>query len=263
MKISILGCGWLGLPLAKSLLSDEHEVMGSTTTEEKLELLRAEGIEPYLISVSSTITSLPSGFLNTQILIIAIPPNRKSGGTDEYLLTLHRLADIVEKGSVRHIVFVSSTSVYPETNGVVCEGDESPDSYMVKAEKIITRQIFNTTIIRFGGLFGPHRHPGRFLAGKKDVAGADSPVNMIHLDDAIAVVKSVIDHNGWNEVFNACADEHPTRATFYTRMAVNAGLPPPVFLHNDKKAFKIVSSERLKTRLGYKFIVSNPLLWNE
>ena len=35
--IGILGCGWLGLPLAQQLVEDGHIVRGSTTQNSKLE----------------------------------------------------------------------------------------------------------------------------------------------------------------------------------------------------------------------------------
>ena len=52
MKISILGCGWLGLPLAESLIKDGHEVKGSTRDPEKLGQIREQGINPFLLELS-------------------------------------------------------------------------------------------------------------------------------------------------------------------------------------------------------------------
>ena len=54
-KISILGCGWLGLPLAKALLKKKFHVNGSTTTVEKLDVLKDEGINPFLIDIPLSI----------------------------------------------------------------------------------------------------------------------------------------------------------------------------------------------------------------
>ena len=48
-QISIIGCGWLGLPLAKELIKDTYIVKGSTTTTNKLSALKAVNIEPYII----------------------------------------------------------------------------------------------------------------------------------------------------------------------------------------------------------------------
>ena len=60
-KIGIIGCGWLGLPLAKEFISNNYKVKGSTTTKEKLEILKTEGIEAYLIDpVSYTHLTLPT-----------------------------------------------------------------------------------------------------------------------------------------------------------------------------------------------------------
>ena len=51
-QISILGCGWLGLPLAKSLLEKGFSVKGSTTTSEKIIVLENHGIAAYQIELS-------------------------------------------------------------------------------------------------------------------------------------------------------------------------------------------------------------------
>lgn len=62
MKISILGCGWLGLPLAKQLIKKGFSVKGSTTSEEKISILKTEGIISFLISLSDSKKS-EEGFL--------------------------------------------------------------------------------------------------------------------------------------------------------------------------------------------------------
>ena len=50
-KIAILGCGWLGLPLAKKLISKNFIVRGSTTSKDKISVLKNENIEPFLITL--------------------------------------------------------------------------------------------------------------------------------------------------------------------------------------------------------------------
>ena len=56
-QISILGCGWLGFPLAKALVSKGFSVKGSTTSDEKIAVLKNAGIEPFLIALSENKTS--------------------------------------------------------------------------------------------------------------------------------------------------------------------------------------------------------------
>ncbi len=70
--ISILGCGWLGAPLAYSLLKKGFDVKGSTTSVEKVALLKESGIEPFLINIENLQINIDE-FLKAEILIIAIP----------------------------------------------------------------------------------------------------------------------------------------------------------------------------------------------
>ena len=49
--ISIIGCGWLGLPTAQYLLQQGYPVKGSTTTPSKLSILEEKGITPHLLQL--------------------------------------------------------------------------------------------------------------------------------------------------------------------------------------------------------------------
>jgi len=70
MVVSILGCGWLGKPLAVSLVKKGFYVKGSTTSTEKLNELNQLNISPFLIDISMDINIVE--FLKTDVLIIAI-----------------------------------------------------------------------------------------------------------------------------------------------------------------------------------------------
>mgnify|MGYP000934933063 CR=1 FL=1 len=69
-RVSVLGCGWLGKPLAISLLDDGFSVKGSTTSAEKLIDLQKLHINPFLVDISQD--EINTDFLNSDILIIAI-----------------------------------------------------------------------------------------------------------------------------------------------------------------------------------------------
>src|SRR5690606_40794822 len=75
-QISIIGCGWLSLPLAKQLIENGYFVKGTTTSVEKLALLKSVGIEPYSLNISEHAVE---GNMNdvlhlSDIVIINIPP---------------------------------------------------------------------------------------------------------------------------------------------------------------------------------------------
>ena len=253
-SIGILGCGWLGKALAIHLVGKGYYVKGSTTNETKVADLSAHNITPFVIKFDP----VPQGeglpeFFHADILIITIPPRRKSGQTEQYRQQIEAVAAEAERGRVKAVLFISSTSVYPELNRVVTETDADPESYLVEVENILRKNsAFKTTILRFGGLIGPDRHPGKFLAGKKDVAGAENPVNIIHRDDCIAIIEKIISQNVWGEVFNACSDRHPSKREYYEKASEELGLRPPAF-STQPSSFKIVSSEKLKRILSYQF----------
>ncbi|MGD9900833.1 MAG: SDR family NAD(P)-dependent oxidoreductase, partial [Calditrichaceae bacterium] len=77
MVVTILGCGWLGLPLAEHFIRNGFSVKGSTTREDKMSVLRAKGIEAHKIVLNPEITGKNiSRFFDSDILIINIPPGR-------------------------------------------------------------------------------------------------------------------------------------------------------------------------------------------
>ena len=57
-KISLLGCGRLGFPLAIQLLKQGYLINGSTRTTSKMSTLKNAGIIPYLIDVEKKIAEI-------------------------------------------------------------------------------------------------------------------------------------------------------------------------------------------------------------
>ncbi len=265
--ISILGCGWLGLPLGEHLAGMGFVVKGSTTSLENYDVLKLKGIFPFQIKVSDTeiISDNLNGFLNSDILIINFPPKRREDIEAYHKEQFKQLIPELNKSTIRHVLFVSSSSVYPDLNREVFENDTAmPTKPSGKALKfvedlLISQPNFTTTIVRFSGLIGYDRMPGRFLAGKTNVENGDAPINVIHQDDCIELITQIIQQNVWGEIFNASADYHPTRKEFYTLAAAKIGLKIPIFIPEKETIFKIINSDKIKKRLGYSFKYPNPL----
>ncbi|MFT7159872.1 MAG: nucleoside-diphosphate-sugar epimerase [Bacteroidia bacterium] len=259
-----MGCGWLGLPLAKHLVSKGHVIKGSTTSESKISNLKRNGVEPFLIDLRAVqSTAEISKFLASEFLVIAIPPRVKHH--NNFKEQIESLISFIEKSTIKKVIFISSTSVYPNTNNLVTEEDISiPESdsgiVLLEVERLLqSNKFFQTTILRMAGLYGYDRQPGRFLAGKKELVNADGKVNLIHQDDCIQIINNVLEKQLWNEVYNCCSDEHPTRQEFYTKAALTLGMEPPEFLPKEKSVFKIISNQKLKAALNYEFIHPDPM----
>ena len=270
IKISILGCGWLGLPLAKSLLSKGYEVKGSTTSESKLDLLKNAEISPFQIQLEEhqIIGNIKDFLKETDVLLIDIPPGlRREISTSNEMTFVNKVKTLIpyiEKSGIQKVVFVSSTSVYGDGFPIVEITEETkpnPDTESGKQLVIVetllqSNQHFKTTVIRFGGLLGDDRHPIKFLAGRTNVENPHAPVNMIEREDCIGIIEEIlkqVQHDNWGETFNAVAPQHPTRKAYYHKKAEIFNLPLPTFAEDSESKGKIISSEKVETILGYSF----------
>jgi nucleoside-diphosphate-sugar epimerase len=260
-QISILGCGWLGMPLAKSLLEKGFSVNGSTTSLEKISALKSNGIQAFQIELSETeIKGEIDSFLATsEILIIDIPPKLRSISSENFVKKIQNLIPFIEKVKIEKIIFISSTSVYGDYNSVVTEATKpNPDTesgkQLLETETVLQSNTnFKTTVIRFGGLIGEDRHPIHFLAGRKNIENPEAVINLIHQKDCIGIIKAVIEQDCFGESFNAVAPFHPTRKEYYTQKALELGLPLPEFDENRNSFGKIVDSDLLFSELNYTF----------
>lgn len=197
MKISIIGLGYLGTPLALRLKAD-HEVLGTSRDPEK----KVEAIQVFQL----TINTRPSAeLLNSDVIVLNIPP------FPEQLKWFQSWA----WNKNTWVIFVSSTSVYEEAAGTVNEESKLKDNDLVQEENWIKENFAEWTILRMGGLIGNGRHPTKTLLQKKSLKNKNWPVNLIHVDDAVCAIEAVIDKNVKNEIINVVSDEHSTREVFY------------------------------------------------
>ena len=262
MIISILGCGWYGKALGTSLIDKGFTVNGSVTSANKFSELSNLKIKPYLVNLSSHIENNNADFFEADVLIICIPPKFRQGEADIYLDKIKNLIGVIGESQVKKVIYISSTKVYGDCNRIVSELDSSlPDEkegrILLAAEQLFeTESIFDTTIIRFGGLVGPGRHPGKFFAGKTNVPNGQCPVNLVHLDDCIGITEAVIEKDAFGFVFNAVLPSHPTKTDFYTATTLQAGLPAPSFI-DELNEWKIVYSVSVQNQLQYDFKIAS------
>lgn len=266
-QISILGCGWLGLPLAKALLKNSFSVKGSTTSVEKLSVLKNSGVQAFQIELSETkIQGEVNSFLeNSKILIIDIPPKLRGNSKENFVSKIKNVIPFIEKSTIENVLFISSTSVYGEENLIVTEETElNPDTesgkQLIKSEQLLqSNPNFKTAILRFGGLIGEDRHPIKFLAGRTNVENPNAPINLIHQEDCIGIILEILrqaqnDKLECNETFNAVTPFHPSRKEYYTQKAIDLNLALPEFNDENSNLGKTISSSKIEKVLGYVFV---------
>lgn len=274
-QISLLGCGWLGLPLAKTLIENGFSVKGSTTSMNKLLILEENKIEPFLISLfEDKIEGDITGFLkNSEVLVIDIPPGLRKDTSISFVDKIKTLVTQIEKSEIKKVLFVSSTSVYEDVEifstplEVTEETPTNPETesgkQLVEVEQLLLdNPHFQTIVLRFGGLIGEDRHPIKYLAGKENVENPDGPINFIHQEDCIGIILEILkqlldsarsDNKTDKIIFNAVAPQHPTREEYYHKKAKNMNLPLPIFAKSTASKGKIINSAKIETVLSYIF----------
>jgi nucleoside-diphosphate-sugar epimerase len=269
--VSIIGLGWLGLPLAQHLLTQQYTVKGSTTTPEKLPILAAAGIEAHLLQLRPHPDGDLRPLLDADTLVVNVPPKAGQFGDRHHPEQMRLLAGYVATSRIRHIIYVSSTSVYPELNREMTEADvttpaQSAAPALVESETHwlgLAGTDRAVTVVRCAGLMGAARIPGRYVAGRTVDSGT-LPVNYIHQADAVGTLAALLEQQrqgrSMQGTYNAVAPLHPTREAIYRTSCAEFGYVLPTFVApTEPIPFKIISGAKLTAATGYVFAHPDPL----
>ncbi len=204
-----------------------YTIKGSTTSAEKLPLLKDAGIDAFQMKVAAEgIEGEMASFLaSTDVLVVDFPPGLRKEPKLIIRGLLKAGADAIETSGVEKVIFISSISVYEETESfTIYTEDITPNATSVSGREIISAErillhnaLFDTTVIRFGGLIGAGRHPVKYLAGRSNLANPLGPVNLIHLKDCLQVIKKVLENDIFGEVYNAVYPLNPPREKYYRK----------------------------------------------
>jgi len=221
MNIGIIGCGWLGKPLATHLSQKHH------------------------VSCFSRKHTLDT-FWENELFIISISTK------DNYLQSLQSFLRQIKPDTP--IIFTSSTSVYKEFDEEVTEESIIRTKTLQKeAEELVQGSHNNLLILRLGGLMGEDRVAGKW---KSISSFTDSPVNYIHKEDILPIVAKFIDKRINNGIFNLVAPEHPMRSEVHEKNSQDFGFELGSFKGVNHR---VVNSDKLIKTLKYTFIHPNPL----
>jgi len=239
--ISILGCGWVGKALAKSL-EEKYYVKASVQSEKSYANLEMK--EKYMLNKENAF--FEASFYETDSLIISLPPR------EGYLENLQQIVKQVQSGT--QLILLSSTSVYSQTSGTVVEDDTQniqAANLMLQGERLVQKLFPSVLVLRLGGLMGYDRIAGKYTAGK--VVAFDAPVNYVHRDDVVNVMVLSIEKNIKSNVFNVTAPMSETKKEIYDYNAKKYGFEKTNFKTDEVKGKK-VSSTKLVEEIAYNFL---------
>jgi nucleoside-diphosphate-sugar epimerase len=273
MRILIVGCGYVGVPLGAELVRLGHEVFGlrrSTSAEDEL---KTAGIQPLTGDVTrpESLAALPCDF-DWVVNCVA------AGGNEEnyrevYLQGTRNLIDWLLPLPPKKFVYTSSTSVYAQNDGSQVK-ESSPVEPTVETSKILAEtenfllaaaaeRKFPALILRVAGIYGPDRGHWfkQFLQDAAQMEGDGARfLNMIHRDDLTGCILAALKSGRAGEIYNAVDDEPVSQLHFFQWLAqaVDKPLPPsvpenPDIVRRRGVTNKRVSNRKLKMELGHQF----------
>lgn len=254
MKVFIVGCGWLGCQLAVVLRDAGYQVYGSRRTESGLKQL-PEGTTPVLLDLSSELVAANlEAILHNAIVICSIPPGRQPA--TDYLKSLQQLASLTSQAGSLGLVHLSSSGIYQGIDGDVDESvalntDQPRVSLLQMAEYTLKQSAIPCVTLRLGGLFGPGRVPGHFVAGKT-LPNPDGAINMVHAADVCRAVQTILETGYFqSSTFNLCCPQRQSRKSFY--LAACERVNTVVHFSNEPMTSHRVRSERFTTTFAFDF----------
>jgi nucleoside-diphosphate-sugar epimerase len=245
-QICLIGCGWLGLPLAEQL-SSLYKVVATSRTAEKCQLLNSKGIEA--IEIKNNTWTLPEQVINSAWVVFMIPPS----GIEDYVgftkNSLHQFP------STTKVIFTSSIGVYEPSLEVINEQSNIFQNHpLVLVENYIQQTFAQTYLLRLAGLINAQRHPVKYLSGKENL-NPMQVVNLVHQEDVIAAIQTIILEQPSEKTFNICYPAHPTRQDYYTQQAQKLNLPLPIFTKQNEVG-KQIDGQRIESASSFRYTAS-------
>lgn len=274
MRVLIVGCGYVGLPLGEALVGQGHEVFGVRRTASADDRMRSAGIEPVRADVTQpeTLARLPGPF----DWVVNCVSSTKGSAEDYravYWEGTKNLVAWLAAAPPKKFVYTSSTSVYGQTDGSAVKETHPTEPatetgrVLVQTEQVLlnawAQQRFPAVILRVAGIYGPARghYFKQFLRNEARLEGkGERFLNMIHRDDVVGCIVAALKHGRPGEIYNAVDDEPVAQIHFFRWLAETLGkwLPPPASpaeLAERKRGLtsKKVQNRKLKMELGYQF----------
>ncbi len=263
-QITVCGCGWLGLPLARELVQQGFTVFGTKQSALEANNLTAFGIHglPLVLPREHTehINLELSQAFQSACVIINIPPGRHPHSAEHFKLKVQSVSDLAKQSGCKKVIFISTTGVYANCDGEITEdtptapNTESGHAHVWLENWLQQQWQDNVVILRLSGLIGTDRHPTkhivkRFEHTQQPLDNGLTPINLIHQHDVIQAISNILSRWPSRKVLHLAASTHPSRAEYYQAMANELRLTPPQFVMNGSDS-KLINAQLSCQELG-------------
>jgi nucleoside-diphosphate-sugar epimerase len=272
MRVLIIGCGYVGLPLGAALAAMGNEVFALRRAAWSVAERGCAGLVPLAgdIAKPEDLARLPAGY-DWVVNCVSSSSGGPEGYRAVYVQGMRNLLEWLAARPPRKFVYTSSTAVYGQNDGSVVD-ELAPTEPLVETARVLVeaerllieaerQRGFPAVIMRLAGIYGPGRGYWlkQYLSGEARIeSGGGRILNMIHRDDVVGAVIAALQKGRPGEIYNAVDDEPVTQLGCYQWLATALGgaLPPAASEGPGTSAKrgltnKRVSNRKLKDELGY------------
>ena len=225
----IVGCGDIGLRVARQLLERGIAVHGQVRSTASAQALSDAGIAPVIADLDAP----TPGAAETYELVFWFAPPPPSGDGDP------RIRAWLAQNSPKRIVYISTSGVYGDCGNRWIDETEplKPQTprgrRRVDAESALAdhaeRCGTEVVTLRVPGIYGPGRLPlERLRQGLPVIFENESPTtNRIHAEDLAAAAIAAAEHGQAGAAYNVSDGSPTTMTDYFCRCAALLGLPEP------------------------------------
>ena len=273
MRVLIVGCGYVGVPLGAELVRLGHEVFGLRRNPAAEGELKAVGIQPLTgdMTQPETLAKLPRDFDWVVSCVAA------GGDADSYrqiyLQGTRNLIDWLAPNPPKNLftpaapVFTGRTTARRSRNPALPNRSRKRPKFSSRRKKFCSmrrrKENFPPSFCVWRGFTGRSAGIGsnNFCKDAAQIEGDGARLmNMIHRDDLVGCIIAALKSGRAGEIYNAADDEPVSLLHFFQWLAQAVDKPmPPVKQENSddirKRGVtnKRVSNRKLKMELGYRF----------
>jgi nucleoside-diphosphate-sugar epimerase len=265
----ILGCGYVGERLARSLLADGLRVRACARHLDRLVPLESLGAQLRAFDAAKRHAFARALYGVAQpIVVYSIPPIPELPAGEG----VRRAVEAARNLGASAFLYLSSTAVYGETpDGELVDeatpvalSDGQAASRIAEEGGVELAELsgLRTVIFRLAAIYGPGRGVReRLLAGSYQLV--DEGVHFysrVHVDDLVAIVRAAAERAPSGAVYCVGDDRPTTQREYSAWLTARLGLPLPASVPSlepgkPRRAVRNrrISNERLKRELGYQF----------
>jgi nucleoside-diphosphate-sugar epimerase len=259
-SVLVVGCGFVGLPLARTLASREWETHAITASESSAAKLQNEPFAAYALDISEK-TSLVRLAGHRFDVVIHCASSGRGGASSYATVFLGGIQNLMATLNYGRLIFTGSTSVYAQTDGSTVDETSPADptretgQILRKTEDLVLAG--EGVVARLAGLYGPGRCAPlqKLLEGRATIEeDGTRRMNMLHQADAALAIGFLIEKE-LSGIYNVVDNEPVAEIDWYQYVCRRLNKPLPSFGPRDlnrKRGWtnKGVSNRKLRS-LGW------------